>query len=110
MTMPSIPNRAATLLSMDDQLATVASVISSSWQLEADVDLVVERLVYLSSGGLVRVERAEVAKAIALSAIAIFIEDVRHSSPTGELNWFRLAQILGTSPREARAFFSRAKS
>ena len=35
------------------------------------------------------------------------MEDIRHDSGGTETNWWLLAQVLGTSPKEARALFSK---
>ncbi|WP_426624458.1 hypothetical protein ACPPVW_18195 [Leifsonia sp. McL0607] len=102
---PRLP-RELSASQLDEMLAPIAALIADPRDCEPEALLILERLAYLVSRGPARDGRAEFLKSINVSAMTLFLEDIRHDTPDGAPNWFRLAQVLGRDPRSVRKAFS----
>lgn len=91
---------------LDELLEPIAALIRDPRDCDDETQRILERLAYLVTCGPARDGRAEFLKSLSVSAITLFLEDIRHDSPNGEPNWFRLAQVLKTDPKIARDMFS----
>ena len=90
---------------LDEMLAPIAALIDDPRDCSTETDRIMARLAYLVSRGPARDGRPEFLKSMTVSGIQLFREDVEHDSGGGEPKWWRLAQILDMSPKEARELF-----
>lgn len=90
---------------LDELLEPIAALIQDPRDCDLETARIVERLAYLVTRGPARDGRAEFLKSISVSTLQLFIEDIRHDSGSEEPNWWRLAKVLGLSPKETRALF-----
>ena len=103
-TTTSIPHTLSSA-ALDELLTPIAALITDPRNCDLETGRVVERLAYLVTRGTARDGRVEFLKSMNVSAMTLFLEEIRHDSANGEPNWFRLAQILEMSPRDARDMF-----
>ena len=90
---------------LGEMLEPIAALIADPRDCDLETGRMLERLAYLVTRGPARDGRAEFLKSMSVSSLQLFMEDIRHDSGGTETNWWLLAQVLGTSPKEARALF-----
>lgn len=91
---------------LDELLEPIAALIRDPRDCDDETQRILERLAYLVTRGPARDGRAEFLKSMNIASMTLFVEDIRHDTPDGAPNWFRLAQVLGRDPKTVRDVFS----